>query len=67
MDKVKIKDDTRQFVNVAWLRNGDFEVTGEALILVCLLHSTGAGRKSKDMEDLQRLMRDQNLDSKARR
>lgn len=62
MTKTKIKRDTRQFVNVAWMRNGTLEVTGEALILACLLKSKGAGRDSKDMRDVQRIMKDHNLD-----
>jgi hypothetical protein len=64
--KVKIKRDTRQFVNQAWVRNGDSAVTGEALILVLLLHSTGASRGSKDWGNdfkvVQTLMDDVNLD-----
>lgn len=61
-NKVKIKQDTRQFINQAWIRNGDVPITGEALILACLLHSTGAGRDSEDMKTVQSLMDDINLD-----
>lgn len=64
MNKIKIKDDTRQFVNQAWVRNGDSYVTGEALILACLLHTTGAGRNSDDMKFVQALMNDANLEDK---
>lgn len=64
-NRVKVKRDTRQLINQAWIRNGDSVVTGEALILVCLLHSAGgAGRNSKDMEIVQQLMNDINLDDK---
>ncbi len=62
--KIKVKPDTRQFVNQAWTRNGELEVTGQALVLACLLNSTGAGRNTDDMRDLQRLMGDINLDDK---
>lgn len=62
--KVRIKADTTQFINQAWVRNGDSIITGEALILVCLLHSTGRGRDSEDFKELQRIMNDPNLDDK---
>ena len=64
MKKVKVKRDTRQFVNQAWIRNGDNFVTGEALILATLLHTTGAGRNTDDMKVVQSLMNDVNLDDK---
>lgn len=62
MEKVKIRSGTNQFANQAWMRNGQFVVSGEALILACLLHSRGAGRDTDDMKDVQRIMRDVNLD-----
>lgn len=64
--KIKVKRDTRQFVNQAWIRNGktDGVVTGEALILATLLHTTGRGRNSDDMKVVQSLMNDVNLDDK---
>jgi hypothetical protein len=58
---IKVKRDTRQFVNQAWVRNGDSIVTGEALILACLLHTHGSGRNSDDMKVVQSLMNDVNL------
>lgn len=61
---IKVKRDTRQFVNQAWVRNGDSVVTGEALILACLLHTTARGRNSDDMKVVQSLMNDINLDDK---
>lgn len=61
MNKIKIKPDTRQFVNQAWVRNGDSVVTGEALILVCLMHTHGKSRASDDMTTVQALMNDANL------
>lgn len=61
--KIKVKRDTRQFINQAWIRNGRVSVTGEALILACLLHSTGgAGRNTDDLKTVQALMNDVNLD-----
>jgi hypothetical protein len=64
-NKVKIRRDTRQFVNQAWVRNGEGVVTGEPLILALLLHTTGASRGSKDWVNdfkvVQELMNDGNL------
>lgn len=61
---IKVKADTRQFINQAWIRNGktDNRVTGEALILACLLHTHGADRSGTDFKDVQRLMNDVNLE-----
>lgn len=60
----KVKRDTRQLINQAWIRNGKSNniITGEALILACLLHTHGAGRNSEDMKTVQALMDDVNLD-----
>lgn len=60
--KVKVKRDTRQFINQAWIRNGDSVVTGEALILATLLHTHGADRAGNDFKVVQELMNDVNLD-----
>lgn len=60
--KIRVKRDTRQFINVAWIRNGDLVVTGEALILACLLHTHGAGRNTDDFKAVQALMDDINLE-----
>ena len=62
--KSKVKRDTRQFINQAWIRNGDGVLTGEALILATLLHTHGAGRNSDDFKTVQSLMNDVNLDDK---
>jgi hypothetical protein len=66
MNKIKVKRDTRQFINQAWIRNGksDGVITGEALILATLLHTTGAGRNSDDLKVVQSLMNDVNLEDK---
>jgi hypothetical protein len=48
----------------AYLTDKDGNVhTGEALLLACLLHAKGASRKSKDMEDVQKIMKDINARS----
>lgn len=49
-------------MDIAYIRDGDTFHTGEALLLACLLHTKGRGRKSKDMTEVQRIMRDKNLD-----
>lgn len=41
--------------------------TGEALLLACLLHSKGQSRASKDMTDVQKIMRDKNLEINRKR
>lgn len=46
----------------AYIRDGKQEHTGEALLLACLLHAKGKSRKSADMVEVQRIMRDRNLD-----
>lgn len=61
-NRVKIKRDTRQFINQAWIRNGENTVTGEALILACLMHSTGKARSGDDFKVVQSLMNDVNLE-----
>jgi hypothetical protein len=49
---------------IAYLRDGEQIHYGEAVILACLLHSKGRGRNSQDMTDVQRIMKDQNLELK---
>jgi len=44
----------------AYIRDGDTFHSGEALLLACLLHAKGKSRKSDDMKDVQRLMKDHN-------
>lgn len=45
----------------AYISDGKQIHTGEALLLACLVHTKGEGRQSKDMTDVQRLMRDHNI------
>lgn len=64
--KLSKKSDDREFSRLmyrAYLKDGDQVHTGEALLLACLLHAKGKGRKSKDMEDVQKIMRDHNAKS----
>lgn len=65
--RIKIANNTTQFINQAWIRNGktDGVVTGEALILATLLHTHGKGRNSDDLKVVQALMNDVNLDDDA--
>lgn len=46
----------------AYIRDGKGTHTGEALLLACLLHAKGKGRNTADMIDVQKIMRDKNLD-----
>jgi len=59
-----IKYDTRNFYGQARIRDGRFDITGEALLLACLLHTKGDGRNSDDFKDVQRIMGDINLEDK---
>lgn len=47
-----------RFINRAYIRDGETMHEGEALLLATLLHTKG--NKSKDLEDVQRIMRDRN-------
>jgi len=50
-----------RFVNRAYIRDGKTVHTGEAVLLATLLHTKGKNRSnSKDMADVQRIMRDKN-------
>lgn len=54
-------EDNRAFSRLiyrAYIRDGKTIHTGESVLLACLVHSKG--NKSKDMEDVQRIMRDHN-------
>lgn len=52
-----------RIMDLAYLRDGHTLHTGEALLLAALLHAKGRGRDTKDMVDVQRIMRDRNLDN----
>ena len=62
----KYTEPGNRLMDRAWMRNGDIEVTGEALLLAVLLHAKGRGRQSGDMKEVRRIMRDRNLDRKKK-
>ena len=49
-----------RFVNRAYIRDGGTVHEGEAVLLATLLHAKGKSRKSDDMAEVQRIMRDKN-------
>jgi hypothetical protein len=53
-----------RLIQTAYIRDGDTFHTGEAMSLACLLHTKGRGRDTKDMTDVQRIMKDRNLELK---
>lgn len=58
-------NDNREFSRLiyrAYIRDGKIEYSGESLLLACLLHAKGKSRMSADMTDVQRIMKDVNLD-----
>lgn len=58
-----MSEDNRVFsrlIHRAYIRDGETLHTGEAVLLACLLHAKGKGRKSDDFKDVQKLMRDRN-------
>ena len=54
-------------MDIAYIRDGNFVHTDEALILACLLKVKGKGRNSDAMRDVQRIMRDKNLEVKQKK
>jgi hypothetical protein len=50
-------------MDVAYIRDGHVMHTAESVILACLLHTKGKGRGTPDMKDVQRIMKDRNLDT----
>lgn len=50
-------------MDVAYIRNGSVIHTDESVILACLLHTRGKGRGTNDMKDVQRIMKDKNLET----
>jgi hypothetical protein len=53
-------------MDIAYIRDGDILHTDETLILACLLRAHGKGRNSEAMRDVQRIMRDKNLELKKK-
>ena len=60
----KFIDPFYRVMDRAYIRDGDIVQTGEAVVLACLMQATGKSRKSTDMTDVQRIMRDKNLNKK---
>jgi len=52
-----------RLIHRAYLRDGSQTHTGEALLLACLLHAKGQNRNSDDFKDVQRIMRDKNVEN----
>lgn len=50
-------------INRAWMRDGDGLITGEALLIACLMHAKGASRQGEDFKDVQRIMKDINREN----
>lgn len=51
-------------MDISFIRDGKLIHHGEAVLLACLVHSKGASRNSQDMVEVQRLLKDKNLDTK---
>jgi hypothetical protein len=51
-----------RIMDLAYIRDGDVTHTDEAVILACLLHSKGKGRGTADHKEVQRIMKDRNLE-----
>jgi hypothetical protein len=49
-------------MDLAYIRDGAVMHTDEAVILACLLHSKGKGRGTSDHKEVQRIMKDRNLE-----
>lgn len=49
-------------MDVAYIIDGSVVHTDEAVVLACLLHTRGKGRGSADMKDVQRIMKDKNVE-----
>lgn len=60
MSKKKWVEVGNRVMDRAYIRDGQTFHLGEALLLACLLHAKGKSRKSDDMKDVQKLMRDHN-------
>lgn len=54
-------------MDIAYIRDGKYTHTDESLILACLLRAHGKGRNSDAMRDVQRIMRDKNLEPKTKK
>lgn len=59
MDKENWQRANRVY-NVAYLRDGDKTYIGEALLIACIVHTKGS--RDKNLKELQKIMRDQNVE-----
>lgn len=51
-----------RIMDLAYIRDENLVHTDEAVVLACLLHTKGKGRNSDDFKEVQRIMKDKNLD-----
>jgi hypothetical protein len=49
-------------MDLAYIRDGDITYTDEAVILACLLRAKGKGRNTPAFKEVQRIMKDKNLE-----
>lgn len=67
MNKYDKPANKNRLMDIAYIRDGKYIHTDEALILACLLKAHGKGRNSDAMRDLQKLMKDRNLEPKTKK
>lgn len=60
-----MKNDSQRVMDLAYIRDGHVIHTDESVILACLLHTKG--KKSKDFVDVQKIMKDVNLEEHKNR
>jgi hypothetical protein len=58
----EVKTLEARVMDVAYIWDRHVLHTDESVILACLLHTKGQGRSSSDMKDVQRIMKDKNLE-----
>jgi hypothetical protein len=63
-DERHFNEEFSHFMYNAYIRDGESVHTNEALLLACLLHTKGKGRAGRDLHDVQKIMRDRNLENK---
>ncbi len=59
-------DSFNKIMHRAYLRDGRITYNDEAMMLACLVHSRGNSRDGEEMIDVQKIMRDINIDSSKR-
>jgi hypothetical protein len=58
----EVKTLEARVMDVAYIWDRHVLHTDESVILACLLNTKGQGRSSSDMKDVQRIMKDKNLE-----